>query len=46
MLVQSSQNIMTNAHKSQPCFSIAIKHSTDNTEIPILHALFLLHFSH
>ena len=28
------------------CFTIAIRHSTDNTEIPILHALFLLHFCH
>ena len=26
--------------------SIAIRHSTDNIKIPILHALFLLHFSH
>ena len=25
---------------------IARRHSTDNTEIPILHALFLLHFCH
>ena len=27
-------------------YTIAIRHSTDNTEIPILHALFLLHFCH
>ena len=35
---------MLKIHEMNSCYLIAIKHSTDNTKIPILHVLFLLHF--